>query len=157
MNLTNNERIALNMIALNLYQPENGARPATFEETSAIWSHMLASTNAQETLSGRTLSATVASLAKKGLVVTQNEPHRRGEPKQDTLMLTRDGFDAWQKAFPEAPRRKSDIQVIVDALGVRIISSAPHRLEGAINAFLTFAEASELADKLNIALDDPKE
>jgi hypothetical protein len=90
----------LNMIALNLYQPENGAYPTSFDDTSAVWSNCLDSTNATETLTGRTLSATCASLAKKGLVTTYNEPRRRGEPRQDTITMTADGYAAWHDAYP---------------------------------------------------------
>lgn len=111
--ITNNERIALNQIALNLYQPQNGARPESFDDTSAIWSNCLDSTNASETLKGRTLSATCASLAKKGLITTYDAPRRRGtNADESTLTLTQEGYDAWREAFPSvAPSHPACVTV----------------------------------------------
>ena len=105
MKLTDNERIVLNQLALNLYQPNNGARPMTFNETSDVWSNCLDSHNAPKSLKGRTLSATCASLAKKGLVSTFNDtkPHRRGELNESTIRLTSVGYDEWRKAYPAKP------------------------------------------------------
>jgi hypothetical protein len=103
-NITHNERIALNMLARNLYQPNNGARPESFNETSAVWSNCLDSHSAPESLSGLVLSATIGSLAKKGLVTTYNDTRtkaqRRGSPNESTVELTREGFDAWLTLFP---------------------------------------------------------
>jgi hypothetical protein len=92
------------MIARNLYQPENGARPLSFSDTAPVWSNCLDSHSADESLSGRTLSATCASLAKKGLIETTDDrrtkAQRRGEPDESTIALTREGFAMWQAAFP---------------------------------------------------------
>lgn len=103
--LTANERIALNMIARNLYQPMNGARPDSYNDTSAVWSNCLDSNSAgAEQLAGRTLSATCASLAKKGLVSTFDDVSDR---KSSTIELTAAGFDAWLAAYPDADGGKA--------------------------------------------------
>lgn len=107
MKITNNERIALNMIALNTYQPANGSRPESFKETSSIWSSLITDTSAPETLKGKTLSATCASLAKKSLVTTYDDTRlTRGRrfsgalADESTICLTRAGYDAWSAEFP---------------------------------------------------------
>jgi hypothetical protein len=113
MKLTNNERIALNMIALNDYQQSNGSRPESFDETTPVWSNCLDCNSSTEQLRGRTLSATCASLAKKGLVETYDDTRKRGrtrrvagnlfstQPDESTIALTRAGYDAWLAAWPE--------------------------------------------------------
>lgn len=102
MNITSNERIALDMIARNTYQPANGGRPDTFDDTAPIWSKLITDTSAAASLTGRTISATCASLAKKGLVTTTDASpnRRRSEPDDSTISLTEAGFAAWLDAFP---------------------------------------------------------
>lgn len=98
MKLTNNERIALDMIARNTYQPVNGGVPETFDDVGSIWSNLITDTSSDETIQGRTLSATCASLSKKGLVTTTDADNRRGEPNNATITMTEAGFNAWKES-----------------------------------------------------------
>jgi hypothetical protein len=107
MTITNNERIALNMLALNLYNPANGSRPESFDEIGDVWSNCLDSHTSPEELTGRTLSATCASLAKKGLVRTYDDKRPKGRtfrglasPNESTIGLTEAGYEAWLAAWP---------------------------------------------------------
>jgi hypothetical protein len=104
MTLTKNEKVALNMLALNLYNSSNGSRPERPEDVGDVWTFALDDHTAWETLKGKTLSGTVASLVKKGLVRTyddtRSKAERRGEHNTSTTGLTRAGYDAWLEAFP---------------------------------------------------------
>lgn len=118
MKLTNNERIALNMIALNDYQPSNGGRPESFEDTSAVWSNCLDCHASPESIDGRTLSAACASLAKKGLVETYNDlrtkAQRRGDIDGSTIALTRSGYAAWLFAYPTPVKTTTTMYFVVE-------------------------------------------
>lgn len=129
MNVTANERIVLNMIARNLYQPQNGARPEGYDDTSDVWSNCLDSHNAPESLSGATLSAVCGSLAKKGLVRTYDDNRTKAQrghgPDESTIALTESGFAAWLEAFPpsedeqeEALQRAARLHDRIDKLWV---------------------------------------
>lgn len=98
MTLTANEIAVLNCIALNLYQQANGGRPESFEETTPIWAIAITDSTAPEadTLAASSLPGIVASLSKKGLVTCYADKHR----KDDTITLTRAGYDAWVAAYP---------------------------------------------------------
>lgn len=94
MKITTNEAHVLNLIAHNLYQPTNGGRPETFEDTASIWSHSIDHATIACQIARRSLPGVVASLSKKGLV-------RCGSVGDvfsisDTVALTRAGFAAWE-------------------------------------------------------------
>jgi DNA-binding MarR family transcriptional regulator len=87
----------LDMLARSFYQPTNGAVPARFEDTDAVWSQGFASQTQSVyagALTGRTISAVCATLAKAGLVESQRDDNDR---REDTIRLTQAGFVAWQR------------------------------------------------------------
>jgi len=100
INLTENESIALNMLAYNLYNPANGGRPENYNDIGDVWTLALDDTTSTVTIKGRTLSGTISSLVSKGLVSTYDDTRtkaeRRGEPSASTTGLTERGFDVWR-------------------------------------------------------------
>jgi hypothetical protein len=104
MNITQNELNLLNCIALNLYQPVNGSRPESFDDTDQIWSAGILDTNAIDLPRPRSVPGICASLLKKGLVRGYQGSNKMfGGTNQDpsTIGMTEAGYNAWLAAFPE--------------------------------------------------------
>jgi hypothetical protein len=102
--LTAAEAKVLNLIALDEYQPTNGSRPDAFEETSDIWTFSLSMSWTGFGGKPRSLAGVVSSLVKKGLVRTydgSNEIRFGTNQDPDTIAMTREGFAAWDAAFPK--------------------------------------------------------
>ena len=101
MRITKLELAVLDSIALNLYQPFNGGRPRSFADTSDIWSADITFSTCSElgkTVKPRSLPGVCSSLAKKGLVVSQQGSHATQDP--GTIRLTEEGFNMWLANFP---------------------------------------------------------
>jgi len=98
LNLTENEIDVLDHIAMNSYQPTNYSRPETFKETSSIWARFITDSGSERAKpASKSLPGIVASLVKKGLVVSSSIGPARTD---DTVELTEAGFNAWQAAVP---------------------------------------------------------
>lgn len=98
MNLTTNELTVLNTIARDLYQPVNGSRPESFDDTGAVWTESVAG---DCPITGKAFSAVVGSLVSKGLVDSYRGRSSMSDGQDpSTLALTRAGYEAWDAAFP---------------------------------------------------------
>lgn len=90
--ITVNEAAVLRSIATNCYNVMNYGIPSCYEEANQeIWTDLINDAEFPSGIEGKALSGVCSSLVKKGLMMSYT-----GFEKNDaTVMLTREGFDAY--------------------------------------------------------------
>lgn len=106
MNVTINEAMVLDCLAMNCYGDQNYSRPYEdrYENYGATWSHSILDTGSKfkDVVKPKSLPGIVASLSKKGLVdVTPDSGHGNHDA---SVGLTRKGFDKWLELYPREPK-----------------------------------------------------
>lgn len=105
LNITPLEAAVLDHIVRNTYQPQNGARPDSFEDLGAVWSELIfdSSATTKTVVNPRSLPGICSSLVKKGLATCTDSGS-----KEAAIGLTQAGYQAWL-ATEGAPVVESDV------------------------------------------------
>ena len=94
--ITPNEAAVLRAIATNCFNVLNYGAPTCYEEANQeIWTDLINDAEYPSGITGKTLSGVCGSLAKKGLI----QSFTGFEAGEATIMMTREGFDAYQEYY----------------------------------------------------------
>ena len=99
-NVTTLEAKVLNLIALDLYQPVNGARPESFDDTGDVWTEIVSDEARDAGVKRLQFAALCSTLTQKGLVRSYQGSTRCAGDDPSTIALTETGFAAWAESNP---------------------------------------------------------
>ena len=94
--ITSNEAAVLRAIATNCFNVLNYGIPTCYEEANnEIWADLINDAEFPSGIEGKALSGVCGSLSKKGLI----QSFAGFEAGESTIMMTREGFDAYREFF----------------------------------------------------------